>query len=361
MFYSVSALPPNPPADFKVTLVDESNRNLELPAYLEITEILDDQILQKYRIDLFSNPQSTPTYWFVPSTEKNTEIHITAIRQGFENSDEFVFTITEQTPTVGQLFEHTFVLTQEKSSMINEKQHQVSVFGDKQSFTTKSSSDIQSVNFIEGDENVLVIILNEDALSGFIDFIIPTDLLKPPFTVLLDDITIFPLEDEKAKTTNVHLEYSNGLHSVRIIAYSEITEIVEREQIQEEFEQETTEEDGGCLIATATSELAPQVQMLREIRDNSLLQTELGTNFMNSFNEFYYSFSPIIADYERENPVFKEMIKIAITPMISSLSILNYVDMDSELEVLGYGISLIILNIGMYFGIPAIVIMRIRK
>jgi len=38
--------------------------------------------------------------------------------------------------------------------------------------------------------------------------------------------------------------------------------------------------------------------------------------------------------------------------MISSLSILNYVDMDSEAEVLGYGISLILLNIGMYFAAP---------
>ena len=55
------------------------------------------------------------------------------------------------------------------------------------------------------------------------------------------------------------------------------------------------------------------------------------------------------------------MVKIAITPMISSLSILNYVDMDSEVEVLGYGISLILLNIGMYFVAPVIVIMRIRR
>lgn len=120
---------------------------------------------------------------------------------------------------------------------------------------------------------------------------------------------------------------------------------------------------GGCLIATATygSELAPQVQQLRELRDNSLLNTETGTNFMNSFNDFYYSFSPIIADYERENPVFREMVKVTITPMISSLSILNYVDINSEMEVLGYGIALIILNLGMYIGIPTIVIVGIRK
>ncbi len=120
---------------------------------------------------------------------------------------------------------------------------------------------------------------------------------------------------------------------------------------------------GGCLIATATygTELAPQVQQLRELRDNHLLQTELGTSFIESFNEFYYSFSPIIADYERENYVFKEMVRLAITPMVSSLSILNYVDMDSESEVLGYGISLILLNIGMYVGIPAILIVGITR
>ena len=124
-----------------------------------------------------------------------------------------------------------------------------------------------------------------------------------------------------------------------------------------------TKESGGCLIATATygSEMASEVQQLRELRDNQLLNTESGTAFMSTFNEFYYSFSPIIADYERENPLFKEVVKLAITPMISSLSILNYVDMDSEVEVLGYGISLILLNIGMYLGIPAIVIVGIKK
>jgi hypothetical protein len=120
---------------------------------------------------------------------------------------------------------------------------------------------------------------------------------------------------------------------------------------------------GGCLIATATygSELVPQVQQLRELRDNKLLQTKSGSAFMESFNDFYYSFSPVIADYERENSLFKETVKIAITPLISSLSILNYVEIDSEAEVLVYGISLILLNVGMYVGVPAIVVIGIRK
>jgi hypothetical protein len=120
---------------------------------------------------------------------------------------------------------------------------------------------------------------------------------------------------------------------------------------------------GGCLIATAAfgSEMAPQVQFLREIRDGTVLQTQSGSTFMTGFNQFYYSFSPAIADYERENPAFKETVKIAITPMLTSLAILNYVDIDSEEEMLGYGIGIILLNIGMYFIAPAIVIFKIRK
>jgi len=120
---------------------------------------------------------------------------------------------------------------------------------------------------------------------------------------------------------------------------------------------------GGCLIATATygSELAPQVQQLRELRDNTLLQTQSGSAFMNGFNSFYYSFSPTIADWERQNQFFKEAVKITITPLITSLSLLNYVEIDSESDVLGYGISLILLNVGMYFVLPAVVMHRIKK
>jgi len=121
---------------------------------------------------------------------------------------------------------------------------------------------------------------------------------------------------------------------------------------------------GGCLIATAAfgSELSPQVQFLREIRDNTVLQTESGTSFMTGFNQFYYSFSPTIADYERENLVFKETVKLMLTPLLTSLTLLHYADIDSESEMFGYGIGVILLNIGMYFVAPAVLLsVCIRK
>jgi len=141
---------------------------------------------------------------------------------------------------------------------------------------------------------------------------------------------------------------------------------IEPETPKQETKQEMEEESsngGGCLIATATygTELAPQVQLLREIRDNKLLLTESGSAFMKSFNTFYYSFSPTIADLERQNPVFKEAVKVTITPLLMSLSILNHGDIDSEAGVLGYGIGLILLNVGMYFVAPAYTVIQLKK
>jgi len=129
----------------------------------------------------------------------------------------------------------------------------------------------------------------------------------------------------------------------------------------EENINEQSEEGGGCLIATATygSELAPQVQMLREIRDNQLMNTESGSAFMSGFNELYYTFSPTIADMERESPVFKEIVKAGLTPMLSTLTIME--SAETESEVLGLGLSVIALNLGMYIGLPAIVIFGIKK
>ena len=120
---------------------------------------------------------------------------------------------------------------------------------------------------------------------------------------------------------------------------------------------------GGCLIATAAygTELAPQVQFLREIRDNTVMSTASGTSFMTGFNQLYYSFSPTIADMERENPMFQEVVRVFITPMISTLSIMTLAEDGSEVEVLGLGISVIALNLGMYVAAPALIGFKVHS
>lgn len=115
---------------------------------------------------------------------------------------------------------------------------------------------------------------------------------------------------------------------------------------------------GGCLIATAAfgSELVVQVQQLREFRDNTVLNTATGMAFMTAFNQLYYSFSPAVADLQREHPAFKEAVRVMLTPMLSSLHLLDQADINSEEEMFVYGISIILLNAGLYIGIPASVV-----
>jgi len=211
------------------------------------------------------------------------------------------------------------------------------------------------------DEKRLTIFINSGLENNLGEIIIPKLLLSGNFTFYLNDMPFNQKIKSNDKISFITLNFTGtGNNKMDIIATKTLTGIEEK---PETLTIESPSEGGGCLIATATygTELAPQVQQLREIRDQKLMNTELGESFLNSFNEFYYSVSPYIADYERENPIFKETVKIIITPMLSTLTILNYVEMNSESEVLIYGISLIILNLGMYVGIPAAVIVGIRK
>ena len=132
-------------------------------------------------------------------------------------------------------------------------------------------------------------------------------------------------------------------------------------QVVQTATQESEEKGGGCLIATAAygSEMAPQVQLLREIRDNQLMNTESGKSFMSGFNDLYYTFSPTIADMQRENPMFKEAVKLGLTPLLSSLAIME--NANSESEVLGLGLSVIALNLGMYIAAPALIGMKVHQ
>jgi len=106
-------------------------------------------------------------------------------------------------------------------------------------------------------------------------------------------------------------------------------------------ESDDTPQPNGCLIATATfgSDLAPQVQFLREYRDNTIMVTASGSSFLNVFNTVYYSFSPTVADIERNNPFLQESIRAGITPLLGILQIAKLSSVgDGEISVLTSGI-----------------------
>jgi hypothetical protein len=105
-----------------------------------------------------------------------------------------------------------------------------------------------------------------------------------------------------------------------------------------------TVKKSGCLIATATyeSELSPQVQFLREFRDNIVLKTFAGRCFMEAFNAWYYSFSPTIASVISESDTLKVLMKILLYPLIGILHISYWtyllLDFSCELGVVVAGL-----------------------
>ena len=183
------------------------------------------------------------------------------------------------------------------------------------------------------------------------------------------DFEKFTFSEDQTGPTVIKFENIRNTGQETEFALIVVEESVQEAAVVEEVVEETVvatqesseEEGGGCLIATAAygSELAPQVQMLREIRDNQLMNTESGKSFMSGFNELYYTFSPTIADMERESPVFKEIVKAGLTPMLSTLAIMD--NAETESEVLGLGLSVIALNLGMYIGLPAFGILRLYQ
>jgi len=256
------------------------------------------------------------------------------------------------TPAFGQLLS-------DKTGLVN--RFDVETGGHTFEVKIVSNFDVIDHEF-DKDEKRLTIFINSGLENNLGEIIIPKILLSGNFTFYLNDMQYNPNIKSNDKISFITLNFTGiGNNKIDMIATEIFTRVEEKSEIL--VIDGSSSEGGGCLIATATfgTELAPQVQQLREIRDQKLMKTDSGQIFLNFFNEFYYSFSPVVSDYERENPVFKEAVKLVITPMLSSLSILNHVDMDSEVEVLGYGISLIFLNVGMYFVAPAIVLVGIRK
>ena len=69
-----------------------------------------------------------------------------------------------------------------------------------------------------------------------------------------------------------------------------------------------------CFIATASygSYLSSEVIVLREFRDDYLLTNDIGRAFV----EFYYKYSPPIANYIAEHSLLRSLVRLCLTPIV---------------------------------------------
>ncbi len=74
---------------------------------------------------------------------------------------------------------------------------------------------------------------------------------------------------------------------------------------------------GGCFIATAAygSYLGPEVEILRQFRDEYLITNPAGRLFV----KFYYKVSPPVAEYISGHENLKALTRFALAPIVYSL------------------------------------------
>ena len=339
--------------------LDEPNRTLAL---VEQTD--------QYTNTTMDFSLTVPTGWTIEESEtpENVGVHVvTLYGPSQERSSPIIYVkvdgLTKFNPDTDEITKITFkdyadslleryhglvekgnlILISEEASVINGRDAHT-IIGKQLDFTL--GGEIQFKQTLLGSSSLIYGITYYNFVDNFSEGIDAYDNLVSDFTIISE------------------MKQQQKLEEFAQVSAKTAEELgVAGEKFGEVVFSESEEEGGGCLIATAAfgSEMAPQVQFLRELRDNTVLQTESGTIFMKGFNQFYYSFSPTIADYERENPVFKEAVKLALTPLLTSLTLLQYSEIDSESEMLGYGIGIILLNVGIYFVAPAVLIMKVRS
>lgn len=115
-----------------------------------------------------------------------------------------------------------------------------------------------------------------------------------------------------------------------------------------------------CLIATASygSELVPQVQFLREFRDQKILRTYAGSSFMVAFNAWYYSFSPSVASEIQPNPTLKGVMQVLLYPLLlilkMSAAVFDAFSFQPEFAVLLAGLTGSGMIGAFYLGVPTL-------
>jgi len=90
-----------------------------------------------------------------------------------------------------------------------------------------------------------------DELVGFVNVQIPTSLMESPFEAWLDDEVVFADVQKMSLSNKINIDYSNGLHSIRIVSTEVITDpsLLKQEEMEQLHPCKDNEvlKDGKCV------------------------------------------------------------------------------------------------------------------
>ena len=83
----------------------------------------------------------------------------------------------------------------------------------------------------------------------------------------------------------------------------------------------------GCLIVTAShgSELAPEVIFMRHVRDDVIGSNDVGMVLVSVWNNFYYSWSPPVANMISNSKTLQSTFRILLLPLVAIIHVTAFV------------------------------------
>lgn len=206
-------------------------------------------------------------------------------------------------------------------------------------FTISASP--SSLSIRQGESAVASISIG--SIGGFSDPVSLTAIGQPSgLTVTFTPSTVTPPRGSSASSeVSVRVDSSTGTGSYSIMITGRSGTLSHSTTLTITV----TQKPGLCLIATAVygSEWTPEVSLLRAFRDNIVLSTFAGSSFMQTFNAWYYSFSPYVANFIASEPTIKIITRIMLYPLLAILRVAvamqTFLSFNQELSIIVSGLA----------------------
>jgi len=219
---------PSQDSYFIARVVDKSNEPIEPPVSLSVIERFGALIIKSYTLSLATLPERFTVSWVPPNSKEGVTVEIIALKDGHKQSEAFVYTVSRNSPSSGELFDHTFVL--EKEQMVKKeepiKKIEPQTFFEKIYYDDKeyiagivTTSNVQAVTLDQSLKR-MIFSIEELRSKGSANITMPKTLIEGPFTVNKSGVKF----TQNSTHSSIYLTYDRGAQTIEITGSSVVPE-----------------------------------------------------------------------------------------------------------------------------------------